>query len=47
MIQEWTFPHLYKLTLFASRWSDREIIAWIVEQGGRSSAGIPCGCDGR
>lgn len=29
LIQEGTFPPPYKLSPFASRWSDREIIAWI------------------
>jgi prophage regulatory protein len=29
LIQEGTFPAPYKLSPFASRWSDREIVAWI------------------
>ena len=29
LIQEGKFPPPYKLSPFASRWSDREIIAWI------------------
>lgn len=29
LIQEGKFPAPYKLSSFASRWSDREIVAWI------------------
>ncbi|MCM8731813.1 helix-turn-helix transcriptional regulator [Hephaestia sp. GCM10023244] len=29
LIQEGRFPPPYKLSPFASRWSDREIVAWI------------------
>ncbi|AJP73686.1 helix-turn-helix transcriptional regulator [Sphingomonas hengshuiensis] len=29
LIQEEKFPAPYKLSPFASRWSDREIVAWI------------------
>jgi prophage regulatory protein len=29
LIQEERFPAPYKLSSFASRWSDREIVAWI------------------
>jgi prophage regulatory protein len=29
LIQEQRFPAPYKLSSFASRWSDREIVAWI------------------
>jgi prophage regulatory protein len=29
LIQERKFPAPYKLSPFASRWSDREIVAWI------------------
>jgi hypothetical protein len=31
LIQEGKFPAPYKLSPFASRWSDREIVAWIDE----------------
>ena len=31
LIQEERFPAPYKLSPFASRWSDREIIAWIAD----------------
>ncbi len=31
LIQEGKFPPPYKLSPFASRWSDREIVAWIDE----------------
>lgn len=31
LIQEGRFPAPYKLSSFASRWSDREIIAWIAD----------------
>jgi prophage regulatory protein len=31
LIQEGKFPAPYKLSSFASRWSDREIIAWIAD----------------
>ena len=31
LIQEGKFPAPYKLSSFASRWSDREIVAWIAE----------------
>jgi prophage regulatory protein len=31
LIQEGKFPAPYKLSPFASRWSDREIVAWINE----------------
>ena len=29
LIQEGRFPAPYKLSSFASRWSDQEIVAWI------------------
>ncbi len=29
LIQEGRFPAPYKVSSFASRWSDREVIAWI------------------
>jgi len=29
LIQEGRFPAPYKISPFASRWSDRELIAWI------------------
>lgn len=29
LIQEEKFPAPYKISPFASRWSDREIVAWI------------------
>ena len=29
LIQEGKFPAPYKISAFASRWSDREIVAWI------------------
>lgn len=29
LIQEGKFPAPYKLSSYASRWSDREIVAWI------------------
>lgn len=29
LIQEGKFPASYKLSPFASRWSDREVVAWI------------------
>lgn len=31
LIQEGKFPPPYKLSPFASRWSDQEIVAWIDE----------------
>lgn len=31
LIQEEKFPAPYKLSAFASRWSEREIVAWIDE----------------
>lgn len=31
LIQDGKFPAPYKLSPFASRWSDREIVAWIDE----------------
>lgn len=31
LIQEGKFPAPYKLSTFASRWSDREITAWIAD----------------
>jgi prophage regulatory protein len=29
LIQEGKFPSPYKVSPFASRWSDREIVAWV------------------
>lgn len=29
LIQEGRFPAPYKISPFASRWSDREVVAWI------------------
>ena len=31
MIQEGRFPKQYKLSPFASRWSELEIVAWIAD----------------
>lgn len=31
MIKEERFPKPYKLSPFASRWSEREIVAWIAD----------------
>lgn len=31
LIQEGKFPAPYKLSPFASRWSERELVAWIEE----------------
>jgi prophage regulatory protein len=31
LIGEGSFPAPYKISPFASRWSDREIIAWIID----------------
>jgi len=30
-IKEETFPRPYKISPFAARWSEREIVAWIAE----------------
>jgi prophage regulatory protein len=29
LVQEGRFPAPYKISAFASRWSDREVVAWI------------------
>jgi len=29
MIKDGRFPQPYKISPFASRWSDREVVAWI------------------
>jgi len=31
LIGEGSFPAPYKISPFASRWSDREIVAWIID----------------
>jgi prophage regulatory protein len=37
LVQEGKFPAPYKLSPFASRWSDREIVAWIDDVPDRQS----------